>query len=80
MSEKAYDVKASGRVQRIGYRRFVLENAQELGLRGFVRNEADGSVTVFVQGEESLVEQFLKRIKEPHGLLPLRILRLKLQT
>jgi acylphosphatase len=65
MSEKAHNVKVSGRVQRIGYRRFVLENAQELGLSGFVRNETDGSVTVCVQGEESLVEQFLKRIKEP---------------
>ncbi|MGQ9744395.1 MAG: acylphosphatase [Candidatus Bathycorpusculaceae bacterium] len=65
MSQKAYDVKVSGKVQRIGYRRFILENAQELGLGGFVRNEADGSVRVFVQGEESLVEEFLKRIKEP---------------
>jgi len=65
MSEKAYDVKVSGKVQRIGYRRFVMENAQELELRGFVRNEADGSVKVFVQGEESQVEKFLKSIKEP---------------
>ncbi|MDI6690267.1 MAG: acylphosphatase [Candidatus Bathyarchaeota archaeon] len=65
MSQKAYDIKVFGKVQRIGYRRFILENAQELGLIGFVRNEADGSVTVFVQGEESLIEQFLKRIKEP---------------
>lgn len=64
MSEKAYEIKVSGMVQRIGYRRFVLENAQELGLKGFVRNEADGSVTVFVQGEERLVEQFLERIRE----------------
>jgi len=65
MSEKAYEVKVSGRVQRIGYRRFVLENAQELGVGGYVRNEKDGSVTVFVQGEEELVKQFLEKIKEP---------------
>jgi len=65
MSEKAYKVKVSGRVQRIGYRRFVLENAQELGVDGYVRNEKDGSVSVFVQGDEALVKQFLERIREP---------------
>jgi len=65
MSEKAYDVKVSGRVQRIGYRRLILESAQEFGMSGYVRNMADGSVAIFVQGEESLVKQFLEEIKEP---------------
>lgn len=65
MSERAYEVKVSGKVQRIGYRRFILENAQELGVSGYVRNMADGSVAIFVQGEESLVKQFLEEIKEP---------------
>ena len=65
MSEKAYGVKVSGKVQRIGYRRFILENAQELGVSGYVRNMADGSVAFFVQGEERLVKQFLEEIKEP---------------
>ncbi|MGQ9460257.1 MAG: acylphosphatase [Candidatus Bathyarchaeaceae archaeon] len=64
MSEKAYEVKVSGRFQRIGYRRFILENAQELGLSGYVRNIADGSVAIFVQGEEKQVKQFLDKIKE----------------
>jgi acylphosphatase len=63
--EKAYKTKISGKVQRVGYRRFVLEAAQEIGVSGYVRNEPDGSVTVFVQGEEGLVEQFLVRIREP---------------
>ena len=30
-----------------------------------MRNEPDGSVTTFVQGEEVLVKRFLERIKEP---------------
>lgn len=59
LSEKAC------RVQRISYRRFILENGQELGVSGYVRNKRDGSVTVFVQGEEGLVKQFLETIKEP---------------
>jgi acylphosphatase len=31
--------RVCGRVQRIGYRRFVLDSAQELGLSGYVKNE-----------------------------------------
>jgi acylphosphatase len=62
--EKAHNMKVYSGVKRIGYRCFVLENAQELGFREFVQNETDKSVIVFVQGEKSQVEQFLKKIKE----------------
>jgi acylphosphatase len=67
LSEKAYDIRVSGKVQRTGYRRLILESAQELGLRGHVRNEPDGSVAIFVQGEEELVKQFLEMIKDPQA-------------
>jgi len=63
--ERAFKARVSGRVQRTGYRRFVLEITQEVGESGYVRNELDGSVTVFVQGEEGLVEKFLERAREP---------------
>ena len=62
--ERAFKARVSGRVQRTGYRRFVLEITQEVGESGYVRNELDGSVTVFVQGEEGLVEKFLERVRE----------------
>jgi len=35
----------------VGYRYFVLRHAEELGLAGFARNQADGSVEVLVEGE-----------------------------
>lgn len=41
----------SGRVQGVGYRYFVLRHAEELGLAGFARNQADGSVEVLAEGE-----------------------------
>ena len=65
MAQRAFRVKVEGMVQRRGYRRFVLDTAQELGTSGYVRNEKDGSVTVFVQGGEPQVNQFLDRIKKP---------------
>jgi acylphosphatase len=62
---KASLAKVFGRVQRVGYRRHVLDSAQELGLSGYVRNEKDGSVTVFVQGDDAAVEKFIEKLKTP---------------
>lgn len=44
-----------GRVQGVGYRWFVEKVAYDLTLRGYVRNQPDGSVEVVcVGGKESL--------------------------
>ncbi len=63
--QKASRVRVEGRVQRVGYRRFILDAAQELGLSGFVKNERDGSVTVFAQGGEQQLNRFLERVRAP---------------
>ncbi|MEM4383031.1 MAG: acylphosphatase, partial [Candidatus Caldarchaeum sp.] len=62
---KAYNVRVYGRVQRVGFRRFVQELGQELGLAGYVKNERDGSVTVFLQGEDEAVAKFIESVKTP---------------
>jgi acylphosphatase len=40
----------SGRVQGVGFRYFVQNRAQELGLSGWARNTADGRVEVYATG------------------------------
>jgi len=62
---KAFQVRVYGRVQRVGYRRFVLDSAQELGLSGYVKNERDGSITIFAQGDEAILEKFIEMLKSP---------------
>ncbi len=47
----AYLLKIHGKVQGVFYRDFVQENAQKLHVAGWVKNEADGSVSAFIQGE-----------------------------
>jgi acylphosphatase len=48
-----------GRVQGVGYRAFVEQNAFSLGLTGWVRNRWDGSVEVLVEGERPNLEKLL---------------------
>lgn len=45
-----------GRVQGVGFRWFVGREAERLGLGGFARNLADGSVEVVSQGPEAALD------------------------
>lgn len=49
-------VVVRGRVQGVGYRAFVEDEAHRLGLRGWVRNRRDGSVEAVFAGPRSEVE------------------------
>jgi len=65
MATKASKLQVIGRLQRVGYRRYVLDLAQEEGLAGYVKNENDGSVTIFVQGNETGLAKFVKKAVKP---------------
>jgi acylphosphatase len=51
-----------GRVQRVGYRAWVNAHANALGLTGFVRNRADGSVEAVFAGEPDRVAQMAESL------------------
>ena len=55
--------RASGRVQGVGFRRFVQKTAQSSGVTGWVRNNIDGTVSVEACGPESVVDAFVKRVE-----------------
>ncbi|GBC74178.1 Acylphosphatase [archaeon HR05] len=60
----AYKLIVRGRVQRVGFRRYVLEHARALGLKGNVRNEDDDSVHIHAQADdEDVLKRFIELIK-----------------
>ena len=62
---KAVRVTVRGKVQRVGYRRYLPDSAQEEGVSGYARNVPDGSVAVFAQGEPRSLRSFLKKLRTP---------------
>ena len=48
-----------GRVQGVGYRAFVEEEATHRGIAGWVRNRRDGSVEALFAGESDVVEDLV---------------------
>lgn len=55
--------RVHGSVQGVGYRRFVLREAEALGLAGWVQNETDGSVSGEAEGPEASLLTFQARLK-----------------
>ena len=54
----------SGKVQGVGFRYFVLRQAQERGMYGWVSNKPNGDVEALAQGEKADLEQFIAKVKE----------------
>lgn len=56
----ALRVIVSGRVQGVGYRAWTVREARRLGLAGWVRNRADGSVELLAAGPEAALDALLE--------------------
>ena len=53
-----------GRVQGVGYRYFVLQQAEALGVTGFARNRTDGSVEVVAEGSDEALHDLEDRLRQ----------------
>jgi acylphosphatase len=60
MNIKHIIIKVTGRVQGVWFRQYVKEKALTLNLKGFVKNNSDGTVTIEACGTEFSLKELLK--------------------
>lgn len=56
-------VRVRGRVQGVGFRAWTARQAAALGLAGWVRNRADGSVEAVIGGDADAMAEMLRRLR-----------------
>ena len=55
---RAKDYRVRGRVQGVGYRYFISDAAERLGVKGFIRNLPDGDVEVHAEADAAALQLF----------------------
>ncbi len=72
MMMKRAIIIAKGRVQKVRYRSKVKEIADELGIVGDVENLEDGSVRIFAEGEEEVLDGFIGKLRIKNRLIDVK--------
>ncbi len=62
-NEKRAEIIAKGLVQGVGFRYFIMKNAEALNLKGFAKNLFSGEVLTTVEGNKSSIEELFNKIK-----------------
>ena len=57
-------LRVTGRVQGVGYRAWAMQRGARLGVRGWVRNRADGSVEALVIGDDRAVAAMIEACRQ----------------
>lgn len=68
---KCVILKVEGRVQGVFFRASTKEQADALGITGFVKNEADGGVYIEAEGDDQALTQFIEwcKVGPPHAVV-----------
>lgn len=59
----AISLVISGKVQRVGFRWWIKRQADRRGITGWVRNNEDGSVEAYLQGNKEKVEELTNQCR-----------------
>jgi acylphosphatase len=57
---KHINIRITGKVQGVSFRATTKAVADQMGIRGIIRNEADGSVYLEAEGDDVSLEVFLE--------------------
>jgi acylphosphatase len=62
--EIARSVRVTGRVQGVFFRAWAKDEAETIGIIGWIRNDADGSVEAHLEGDEAAVAEMIDLMRE----------------
>lgn len=65
-ANKRMTARFDGHVQGVGFRYTAVNLAADLNIRGFVRNDMDGAVTLVAEGAEDVLLALVRRVKSSH--------------
>jgi len=60
-------IVVQGQVQGVGFRKYIKDAADALGLSGNVQNQPDGDVKAIAVGEREVIEQLIAKIEAGNG-------------
>lgn len=64
-NQKRMELSIQGRVQGVGFRHFTVTTVRELNdVTGWVKNEADGSVTIVAEGPQPELKQLESAVQD----------------
>lgn len=64
MPNKCVHIVVEGRVQGVFFRAYTEEEANRLGLTGWVRNRRDGSVEAVIEGDSEKIKAMLRWLQK----------------
>jgi acylphosphatase len=64
MDKVHYNTLVKGKVQGVWFRKYTKDQADRLGIRGFVENDANGNVYVEAEGTTDAMDAFIETLKK----------------
>lgn len=59
-----FHIIVHGRVQGVGFRFYTQQQANNFGIKGWVKNRADGTVEIVAQGDKTTMQKFVASVKK----------------
>ncbi|MEH6944681.1 acylphosphatase [Bacillus sp. JJ722] len=61
---KSITIHVTGRVQKVGFRKFTVKVAEKFHIKGWVRNTLEGGVHIEAEGAPHNLDMFIKRVSK----------------
>lgn len=63
MKKLHYNIRVTGRVQGVWFRKYTQDTATKIGVKGFVTNDSKGLVYIEVEGTKLMLDKFIEKLK-----------------